>query len=225
METISDNKNGQKKFLNARSIIPSIALIMMIAGILFPAVFYSANLRHPTPTTLLVAICVCLFASVIFLWILDATSILQFRKEWISKSIYGAAISSVLGSSVAVYKDFFEADKYPLRGSWEIMIIDSQSNKTIFDNELLLGYCRNNAEYYGFSELDMKGTDSSLVSFIEIKKLSLNDNNVIADFVFRNGNRKCFIWDIIVATDLTQVEFAPDSPYKHYKIIMLRPHM
>src|SRR5438046_1468148 len=85
--------------------IPGLALQIMLVGILFPTAIYAFNLRNPTPAQLLVAICMSLFSAVIFLWILDATSVLRFRSEWVSRSVYGAAIVSVLGTSVAVYQD------------------------------------------------------------------------------------------------------------------------
>ena len=94
----------------------------MLAGILIPSVVYSLNLKDPTPAELLIAICIALFSSVLFLWILDATSVLRFRSEWIGKSIYGAAIASIIGTSVAVYSDAFSERKYPYEGRWEISI-------------------------------------------------------------------------------------------------------
>ena len=106
-------KIGQQTFS-----IPSIALSLMLAAILVPSVNYSMNLYNPSAAELLVAISISLFSSVLFLWILDATSILKFRSEWISKSIYGAAIVSVIGTSVGVYKDYFDQNKYPYSGKW-----------------------------------------------------------------------------------------------------------
>src|ERR1022692_5321363 len=96
--------------------ISEMALLLMLFGILVPAAFYAFKLRDPTPPQLLVAICISLFSSVVFLWILDSTSILRFRSEWVSRSVYGAAIVSVLGTSVAVYKDAFAAKAYPYEG-------------------------------------------------------------------------------------------------------------
>ena len=155
------DKNGdwKIKFGIIQGTIPSLSLALMVAGILLPAVLYSVNLKTPTPSSLLVAICVSLFASVVYLWILDATGILQFRKEWMSKSIYGAAIVSVLGSSVAVYKDFFASEKYPINGKWEISIIDETINKSLSENKLLIGYSKISNVYYGYSDVKNNQVD------------------------------------------------------------------
>src|SRR5437763_1364461 len=107
--------------------VPGIALTLMLLGILMPTAFYSIKLAQssPTPADLLVAVCIALFSSVLFLWIMDATGILPFKAAWISKSVYGAAIVSVLGTSVGVYKDYFNARKYPYEGAWQIMLISN----------------------------------------------------------------------------------------------------
>ena len=97
--------------------LPNVALLFMLMGVLMPSVIYSVNLRTPTPAELLIAICIALFSSVLFLWIMDATSVLKFRSEWISKSVYGAAIASILGTSVAVYTDVLVERKYPYEGN------------------------------------------------------------------------------------------------------------
>ena len=101
--------------LSAKKNIPEMALLLMLAGILLPTALYSFRLQSPSAPELLVAVSVALFASVLFLWILDATDIMPFRAPWISKSVYGAAIVSILGTSVAVYKDYFYLTNTRLR--------------------------------------------------------------------------------------------------------------
>src|SRR5436309_1899649 len=93
------------KFAGQKVTITTIAFFLMLGGILLPTAKYAFALREPTPAQLLVAVCMAMFSAVLFLWILDATEILPFRAAWVSKSVYGAAIVSVLGTSVAVYRD------------------------------------------------------------------------------------------------------------------------
>jgi hypothetical protein len=100
---------------------------------------------------LLVAICIALFSSIVFLWILDAVSILRFRSEWVSKSIYGAAIASVLGTSVAVYKDAFTTRKYSYEGGWQLQIIPQVQAPDI-SLPVLLMFSEQSDVYWGYSE-------------------------------------------------------------------------
>ena len=84
---------------------PTRAISPNIGSYELPASTHNFRLTDPSPAELLVAVSIALFASVLFLWIMDATGLLPFRAAWISKAVYGAAITSILGTSVAVYKD------------------------------------------------------------------------------------------------------------------------
>jgi hypothetical protein len=137
--------------------IPTIAFGLMLVGILLPTAKFSLGLNDPSPTQLLIAICISLFSAVVFLWILDSTAVLRFRSEWVSKSIYGAAIVSVLGTSVAVYKDAFIERKYPYEGRWEIQIRTGE--KLLANNELILMYSDSAETYWGYS--DFRGGNQS----------------------------------------------------------------
>lgn len=131
--------------------LPSLALFLMLVGVVLPSALYSYRLTDPTPPELLVAICVALFSSVVFLWILDAISILRFRSEWVSKSIYGAAIASVLGTSVAVYKDAFASRKFPYEGAWQLQI-EPKSPIPSALLSILISHSEQSDTYWGYSE-------------------------------------------------------------------------
>lgn len=167
--------------------IPGMALQLMLAGILLPAVIYSYNLKNPTPAELLVAICVALFASVVFLWILDATSILEFKSQWIAKSVYGAAIASVLGTSVAVYKDSFASRKHPYEGRWEMVVNNTTSDLLVLDKAFSISYSERASIYWGFSEADLNSTDSSKAVWAEVISFSPNDGRIIIRLLLKNG--------------------------------------
>jgi len=134
------------------------ALMIMLAIILFPPMAYSASLMtnpSTTPDEVIMAISVGVFGCVIYLWILDSTSILVFREEWMSKSIYGAAIASIIGTSVGVYSGYFAGDKYPMRGNWELSLTAKVgmgiSDKTS-EFDLLIGFNENALTYQGYSD-------------------------------------------------------------------------
>ncbi|WP_342644885.1 hypothetical protein [Mucilaginibacter sp. CSA2-8R] len=175
-----------------KAALPTFALFLMLASILFPAVNNSMKLENPTASQLLITICVSLFASVIYLWILDATGILPFKNEWISKSVYGAAIVSILGTSVGVYKDYFQSDKYPMRGRWNISI--SVKNKQLADNELNLSYSESSKAYYGYSNINTVAYRDSVngIIAVEIKKLSLNFKTIHLVCYNKDGNKTVY---------------------------------
>ena len=93
--------------------LPRLTLMAVVIAVLMPAANYSLRLSDPTPSQLLVAISIGVFSSVVCLWLLDAVSILRFRSEWVSRSVWGAAIVSILGTGVGVFQGAFAERKYP----------------------------------------------------------------------------------------------------------------
>lgn len=130
---MSEKEVSEKEMLvkvgSTKYSLPNVALLLMMVAIILPAVNYSLWLKNPTPSELLVAICIALFSSVVFLWILDVTGVLPFKSGWVSKSVYGAAIASVLGTSVAVYSEYFSQRKHPYEGKWELTIQELAEEK------------------------------------------------------------------------------------------------
>jgi len=148
--------------------VPVIAIVLMLIAILIPSVKYSFGLDNPSPSELLVAIAIALFSSVLFLWILDATSILRFRNEWVSKSVYGAAIVSVLGTSVGVYKDYFNTTVYPYLGKWEVNILNIPDSTVVFESSMAITYSEYSNKYWGYSSTSLDELDSTKVISVEL---------------------------------------------------------
>ena len=161
--------------------VPTLALGLMLVGVLLPSAMYSFRLHDPTPAELLIAICIGLFSSVVFLWILDAISILRFRAEWVSKSIYGAAIVSVLGTSVAVYKDAFATRKYPYEGLWELQIT-SWHQMADLSLPIVFTYSEGSGAYWGYSEY-RPSTDPVRIVWVQATEFS--PRTVNADLTLR----------------------------------------
>lgn len=138
--------------LGGQSIeLGGFSILLMLIAVLLPAVMYSTGLREFTPAELLVAICIGMFASVLFLWILDVTDTLSFRSPWVSRSVYAAAIASVLGTSVGVYKDSF-GDPYPYQGAWLLTVIDDSGSTLIARRPVALVYDRQTDVYWGYGD-------------------------------------------------------------------------
>lgn len=168
--------------------LPTIALGMMLIGVLLPSVMYSINLRNPTPAELLIAICIALFSSVVFLWILDATGILVFRSAWISRSIYVAAIVSVLGTSVAVYQDAFSTRKYPYEGNWEVKIRESEAEYYLSWHHVVMIYSESASSYWGHSDYKPV-SEANKTSTVWLKVLDFDlDKNEIKILIYLANN-------------------------------------
>jgi hypothetical protein len=58
---------------------------------------------------------------------------------------------SVLGTSVAVYKDYFATRKYPFEGAWVLQYSDSDHVKRA---NLVMLYSDQSGAYWGYSEFD-----------------------------------------------------------------------
>jgi len=204
--------------------LPGMALTLMLACILLPAMSNSMHFSyHASPSQLLLAICISLFASVIYLWILDATNVLKFRSEWVSKSIYGAAIASVIGTSVGVYKDYFQQDKYPLRGKWQIVLTLPSKHSIIATNEINLSFSENSKTYYGYSNINKDALkDSSTAIAVEIQNLDLNKESILFSAFYSNGSLEIFSDSIGINDARTTITLS--SKRMPYELTLSRPN-
>ena len=129
------------------------ALLLGLIAMLFPAVNFSLSPGGPEEATnLVVAICVALFATVTYLWILDATNVLRFREKWVSQTVYGAVITSVLGTSAAVYSSALRDNSGPqYNGAWDLRLV--QDGAVIAAHHVLLVFSKNSESYWGRSDV------------------------------------------------------------------------
>lgn len=185
---------------NHQLSLRNISLLIILVGVLVPSVIYSVNLRNPTPTELLIAIGITLFASVVYLWILDATNTLRFRAEWISKSVYGAAIVSVLGTSVGVYSDFFSERKYPYEGKWELSLQKSGEQALSGDFDVSMSYSESFDGYWGYSNLSVaKNNSSNEVIWAEIVNFNEKKPDILIN-VFKGDSK------VVIESNLTSIK-------------------
>jgi len=202
--------------------IPGIALQVMVVGILIPPSLYAFNLKNPTPAQLLIAVCMSLFSAVVFLWILDSTSILRFRSEWVSRSVYGAAIASVLGTSVAVYHDAFTELKYPLQGAWDLTIINSSNSQVVADSSVALAYSESSASYWGYSNVEMTPARAAgQALWLHVIHFRPSTRQISIRLVFPDGSSR--IIDEILVSDGQQRVFG--STAGPLKISLSRPNV
>jgi len=143
--------NDTERIIYSRiPVIALAALLLMLAAILFPALLFSFHLFFsPSRTTdIILAVSIATFASVVYLWILDATSILTFRTPWLSKSIWGIAIASILSTSASIYTGSFKEVKYPYQGVWEFTYIQSSVRLNF---PVVISYSEGSGTYQGFT--------------------------------------------------------------------------
>jgi len=176
--------------------VPGIALTLMLIGILLPTAFYSFRLSQSSPTAadLLIAVCIALFSSVLFLWIMDATNILPFRAEWISKSVYGAAIVSILGTSVGVYKNFFDSSKYPFDGAWQVVLISNADPTRPTEFQVVLTYSKSGGKYWGYSNVVLRSQDSIL--WAEVTDFAPEEKSFELRVTSGDGTQRVYKWPI-----------------------------
>jgi hypothetical protein len=179
-----------------RKQIPEMALLLMLIGILVPTAMYTIRLSSPTPAQLLVAISIALFASVLFLWIMDATGLLVFRAAWISKAIYGAAITSILGTSVAVYKDFFYDSKYPYEGAWQVELTDTNAPTSPLEFSFVIAYSESGQRYWGYSNLISRSADPKAVVWVEATDIAPEENSAELRLHFGDGTQRIYKWPV-----------------------------
>jgi len=177
--------------------LSNVALLLMLIGVLIPSVIYSIQLKNPTPAELLIAISIALFSSVLFLWIMDATSVLRFRAEWVSKSIYGAAIVSILGTSVAVYNNAFTERKYPFEGRWELSITLVEETKSLIRHSAVIIFSEAAQTYWGYS--DYKSKNSNIIgksSWINIEDFDPGSGKIKLEIISDDSSRKVYDFKI-----------------------------
>jgi hypothetical protein len=187
-----------KQLALSRKRVPEMALILMLMGVLAPAALYSFRLTSPSPAELLVAISIALFASVLFLWIMDATGLMPFRAAWISKAVYGAAITSILGTSVAVYKDFFYANKYPFGGAWQATITATDDPTHPAEFSLLLSYSEPGDRYWGYSNLMATSSDPKALVWVEAVDVSPPQTAGKFRLHFGDGSQRVYQWQLLI---------------------------
>lgn len=161
--------------------LPQAALVVMLVSIMLPPVNYAIRQKEATPTQLITSICISLFASVLFLWILDATGIAKFRSAWISRSVYSVAVFSVLAATVGIYKDGFATHLHPLDGIWS-MSAWTGDNERVADNlEVILYFKQSRDGYSGYSAYVASGQDQEdRINHFRIERLSPEDGIVFA---------------------------------------------
>jgi hypothetical protein len=167
--------------------IPQLTLMAVVIAVLMPAANYSIRLNDPTPSQLLVAICIGVFSSVVCLWILDSVGIQRFRSEWVAKSVWAAAIVSVLGTGVGVFQGAFAERKYPYEGAWAIRVYSPTNKTLIAEHQAVMIYSQSSEAYWGYSETSLppspqpeRAISTEIVSFDE-KKLQITLRLLFAD--------------------------------------------
>lgn len=164
---------------------------------------------------------IALFAAVLFLWIMDATGLLPFRAAWISKAVYGAAITSILGTSVAVYKDFFYADKYPFAGAWQVTLTSNDDPTHPTEFPLLLSFSESGQRYWGYSALIANSADSKTLVWAEAVDVSPHKGTATVRLHFGDGHQQLLRWAITVQKKGRWLE--SKQPSSNFSLELHRP--
>ena len=200
------------RFMGYKATIPALALFVMLGGILAPAAFYSVRLRDPTPTQLIVAVSIALFASVLFLWILDVTNTLRFRSKWVSRSVFTIGISEIITATVGIYKDAFTEHLHPFDGLWRLSAWTGEGQRIADNEELVLYFSKSANAYTGYSAfLTEPSPDSKAIRHIRIERFDPESKTLTATVV-REVPQAFEAADGKVSKNATSFEFVSDTP-------------
>lgn len=204
--------------------IPNMALTLMVAALLIPAAQYAIRLDDPTPAQLLVAICISLFSSVVCLWVLDAVSILRFRSEWVSRSIYGAAIASVLGTSVGVYQGAFAERKFPYEGAWILRVHSVADDTFVADHTVVLIHSDSTGTYWGYSETSLDDTEENKKAIAaEVVEFAPESGDIAVRLLLFDGNEIAVEQQLSSEKKEKRYVTKTNETTEKYKITLTRP--
>lgn len=178
--------------------IPQLTLMFVVIAVLAPAVNYSIRLNNPTPPQLLVAICIGVFSSVVCLWLLDAVSLLRFRSDWVARSVWAAAIASILGTGVGVFGGAFAERRYPFEGPWFVRVYSATDKMFIAEPQAVLTYREPTESYWGFSQVSLltPANPSKAIS-VEVKDFEPSKPHITLSLLFANGNEIVLDQDLV----------------------------
>jgi hypothetical protein len=169
-----------------------LAIILAIAfatGILLPSILYGLLLRPRLPADVLISCGMSLFACIVYLWTLHAISVTTLRDGWMSKAIFGAAITGILGASVTIYKNF-GGNTFPLEGPWEFRLqrnVDGNIQCTWYGEIMIVNSISKNV-YIGLAGDNRDNNDSELCPYGVklLKSIEWNDRDKQFSFLIEN---------------------------------------
>jgi hypothetical protein len=202
--------------------IPQMTLMAVVIAVLMPAANYSLRLNDPTPAQLLVAICIGVFSSVVCLWILDSVALLKFRSEWVARSVWTAAIVSVLGTGVGVFQGAFAERKYPYEGPWLVRIYSPASKSFVAEHNAVMIYSQSNESYWGYSETSLP-TPAQPERAISTEIVSFNAKKprVTLRMLFADGKQTVLEKDLI--SEQKGIRFQSAESGADFTITVVRP--
>ncbi|TKV80121.1 hypothetical protein FDV58_17890 [Bradyrhizobium elkanii] len=170
-----------------------LALVLAIAfaaGIVLPSILYGLLLRQRQPADVLISCGLSLFACIVYLWTLHAISVITLRDRWMSQAIFGAAITGILGASVAIYKNFGTTTTYPLEGPWEFRLqrtIEGNVQCTWYGEVMVVNSISKNV-YVGLAgdNRDQNDSENCPYGVKIVKSIEWNDRSNQFSFLIEN---------------------------------------
>jgi hypothetical protein len=163
----------------------SIIAVILALGILLPPILYGVLLHPRWAGDVLVAVGVCLFSALVYLWTLHAISVITFRDAWMSKAIFGAAITGILGTSVIVFRTQL-ATSFPFEGRWEFhleRVVDNNVNCVWAGQIMIVNNTDRNA-YMGLAGDNQDDNDTCFYGVKDVRDIEWNDRDTPPKFSF-----------------------------------------
>jgi hypothetical protein len=170
------------------SLLAIVLTICLAAGILFPPIIYALSHWPRSASDVVVNISVCLFSSVVYMWTLHAISIITFRDTWMGKAIFTTAITSILGTSVMIYKDQLSSEHYPLSGKWGVdlkRIIDDNNN-CVWSGDIIIAHNISSDSYIGLAADGTEFSDGCPYGIKDITGIDWDDAHDTIELTVKN---------------------------------------
>jgi len=187
--------------------VRSVVVTLIVGAVLLPAARYSFGLSAPQPSELIVAICIAVFSSLLCLWLLDVSGVFPFRSAWVSRSVYGAAVVAILGTSVGVYQGAFSDRKHPLEGAWDVQVSD-KDGVVIAHRNVVLIHSESSDDYWGYSDYAAKDTGAS---WLEIKSLIPEAGTIAVRLVSSDATSRDLTARVRVAASKRRIDSAMEG--------------
>ena len=101
------------------------------------------------------------------------------RAEWISKSVYGAAIVSFSERVSRYIRTFLRTRKYPYEGRWELTIRSLDDNKNIANHTVAISYSESAGTYWGYSNIHLGNpSEPAQVVWVEVVEFSSDEKKI-----------------------------------------------
>ncbi|MEQ8927062.1 MAG: hypothetical protein RLO81_14680 [Fulvivirga sp.] len=105
-------------------ILSGLLIVLAITIVFPPDIFQSffSRFERPDLNESIAVACFLIFLLVVIIFIFDSIGVIDIKHGWITKGIWGIGISSIIGTSVAVFSTQVNAQDNEFSGLWTVRV-------------------------------------------------------------------------------------------------------